>query len=287
MKHLKKLNQSFLALPIWLRLIISALTICLILIVTQNFQIFPKAVFSIFNSRTRDPKDLPPNVESIFITTEDAKRLELWRLPSSSNSRVAIVFHGNAGDVRNFFPYQQYLESIGITSYGFDYRGYGKSTGWPSEQGLYKDARAVVSYIMKRENIGSEQLIFLGVSIGGGAAAHAATEFNVGTLVLLSPFTSLPNAIKATPLFGFLDSFSFYEFPVEHDVKQLDNTCFIVAHGEKDNVIPFSQGQEVFRAYKGSRFSSFIASPDASHNDVLFKIYGKLTKAIASCENVK
>jgi len=228
--------------------------------------------------------ELPAGVESIFVSTEDEKRIELWRLPASS-SRVAVIFHGNAGDLANFFPYQQYFESIGITSYGFDYRGYGRSTGWPSESGLYLDERAVTNYVMQREKIKSDSLILVGVSIGAGVAAHAANEFKVGTLVLFSPFRSLPDAIRAVPLFGVLHPFSFYSFPVQREVAKLDANCFIVAHGQKDNVIPFAQGQTVYNAYRGKGNTTFLSSPQGSHNDLLFLLHQQLTKSLESCWN--
>jgi len=284
MKLLKKLNQKFLPLRFLLRLVISSISVCAFAVLTQNPQIFPGAVSSIFSGHTRDLTELPPGVESIFISTEDEERIELWRLPKSS-ARVAIIFHGNAGDVGNFFSYQKYFESIGITSYGFDYRGYGLSTGWPSERGLYLDAQAVTNYVMQREKIKSDSLILVGVSIGSGAAAHAANEFDVGTLVLFTPFTSMPDAIQATPVLGILSPFSFYSFPVQQHVTELKDTCLIVAHGKKDNVIPFAQGQAVYQAYRGKGYRKFLSSAESSHNDLFFRLHGQLTKSLESCWN--
>jgi pimeloyl-ACP methyl ester carboxylesterase len=287
MQFIRKINKHYLSLSIWVRLLISTFIVSLFIISTQNLHIFPGAVMSIFNGRIREVGTLPNQVESIFVNTKDGKELELWRLPTSNPAPVAVIFHGNAGDVENFFPYQKYFHSIGITSYGFDYRGYGKSSGWPSEQGLKLDTRAVLDYVRERESISDKDLIIVGISIGSGPASFGATEFKPGALILFSPFISLVDAVKAVPLLEYLHPFTLYEFPVKMNVGQLSNSCLIVAHGEKDNVIPFAQGREVFSNYHGNRFSSFILSPEASHNDILLETYDKITLAIQNCFKVE
>lgn len=286
MQLIKKINRRYLSLSIWTRLLISIFVISLIIVCTQNLQIFPGALLSIFDGHIRKANTLPNQVESIFVRTNDGNDLELWRLPTSAHAPVAVIFHGNAGDVENFFPYQKYFHSIGITSYGFDYRGYGKSSGWPSEQGLKLDTRAVLDYVRHRESILDADLIIVGVSVGSGPASFGATEFKPGALILFSPFISLKDAVKAVPVLGYLHLFTLYEFPVKMNVGQLTDSCLIVAHGEKDNVIPFVQGREVFGNYRGNRATSFILSPEASHNDILFKNYDKITLALKNCFKV-
>ncbi len=279
----RKLNERYLALSFWTRLIIATFAVSLLIISTQNLQIFPGAVSSIFDSKIRNSNELPENVESIFVTTADNEKLELWRLEQPSSKQVAVIFHGNGADVANFFPYQQYFASIGITSYGFDYRGYGKSSGWPSERGLYLDGQAVIHYILEREKISLKEIVIVGISIGSGAAAHMAAEFNPGALILFSPFASLAEAVRNVPLFGLLSKFTMYDFSVKEDVQRLNTSCLILAHGEKDNVIPIEQGKDVFDAYRGTSFSKFLISPTASHNDILFKIYPEVTTSIKTC----
>src|SRR5690606_31161327 len=117
---------------------------------------------------------LPPGVESVFVKTPDEKQLEVWRLAVAESRYVAIVFHGNAGDVENFFVFQQYLQTLGITSYGFDYRGFGKSSGWPSEEGLYIGSDTVIDYVLDKEGVDPDSLILVGVSIGSGPASYSA-----------------------------------------------------------------------------------------------------------------
>jgi hypothetical protein len=270
-----------------LRLLASTIVIASIIVVTQDIQIFPSALFSLFNSSERDPSTLPKKVESVFVSTEDDERLELWRFEHPEvppkGQKVAIVFHGNAGDVGNFFAYQYRLSSLGLVSYGFDYRGYGKSSGWPTEQGLYADGRAVARYVMDREGIEAKDLVLVGVSLGTGPAAQLARELDVGTLLLVAPFSSLKDVVKATPLFGLLHPFLFYKFPVKENVATLQSTCVVVAHGEADRVIPFEQGRSVFQVVPRQLQSAMVTLEDAGHNDIFFSAWGDVASALGVC----
>jgi alpha/beta superfamily hydrolase len=282
MRVLRKINNRYLALPFWLRLPIAAGVIAALLVLTQNPQIFPGAVIGLASSTTRDTATLPPKVTSIFVNTPDNEKLEVWKLPFANSPVVAVIFHGNAADVENFFPYQKYFESLGITSYGVDYRGYGKSSGWPSEKGLQIDSQAVIKFVLEEEQITADKLLIVGISIGTGVASFAATQFPPRALVLFSPFTSLPDAIESVPLFGMLHPLAIYQFPVTSDVSKLQDSCLIVAHGKKDNVIPYQQGFNVSQSAKVA-FSKWILAPEASHNDVVFLAGNEIAMAIREC----
>ena len=287
MGRLSRLNAKYLSLPFLARLVIAGMGVSFVLICSQNLQFFPGASLALFNEKMRDPGTLPVGVESIFVDTVDGERLEMWRLGVTEPRAVAVVFHGNAADVANFFPYQLFLKDLGITSYGFDYRGYGNSTGWPTEKGLYADGRAVLDYALKREGIDASQLIIVGISIGSGPAARVAREFEVGSLVFFSPFLSLQEAVRATPLFGFLHPFTMYDFPVAEDVARLGATCVIIAHGRRDNVIPFEQGEELYKRTKDARTTYFIPSGEASHNNQLHFSREEISEKILSCISEK
>lgn len=272
----KSLNQRYLSLPLLVRLAVSAFVICSILVLSQDIQIFPGAVMSY----QRNP--LPEDVTVHYVSTSDGEKLESWRLPGTENSPVAIIFHGNAGDVQNFFAYQTLFKHYGLTSYGFDYRGYGKSTGWPSENGLYKDADAILDYVKTKEGVTDKDIILFGISIGTGPASYLARKTNPGALVLLSPFWSLPEAIKSTA-FGFLSPFAFHEFPVGENVSALTDTCLILAHGKLDKVIPYEQGKRVFDTYKGTALSIMISPHEAGHNDILRYSHPALMQLMFKC----
>ncbi len=269
------------------RLFFAAVFFSAVIILIQPLQVFPGAFSGLLNSAQRDPKTLPPGVQSFFVATEDGKRLEVWRLEgngeTSTTKPVAVVFHGNAGDVANFFPYQQWLSSIGITSYGFDYRGYGKSSGFPSEEGVFKDGKAVWNFAAKREAVDPAEVIGLGISIGTGPAARTALLYRAKTLVLITPYASLKEVAKATPILGYLAPFLWYSFPTEEYLKQLPGTCLVLAHGKKDTVIPFAQSERLEKAYQEKGKVFFVRSEKAGHNDVFFLTYPEIGNRLAQC----
>jgi hypothetical protein len=274
------LSTRFLAILISALILI--LTFALTVILTQDLHIFPGAASGLIERRKRDSESIPAGVESLRVRTVDSQSLEVWRLPVPDSRRVAVVFHGNAGDVANFLPYQRYFEELGVTSYGFDYRGYGTSTGWPSEDGLYRDAEAVIDDALRRESITRDELILTGISIGTGPAAYAAAKYKPKVALLITPFTNLPDVIGGTPLFGIFRSFAWHTFPVKQFVASLSDTCVVVAHGNADTVIPFDLGRQVYQSAR-HRNAKFVTSPTAGHNDIFFQSVSEITAAIYGC----
>jgi len=256
-----------------LRIVIATILFSTFIVVIQDFLIFPGWSSSWFSSKTRNPETLPPGVESTFVKTSDGARLEVWHLPavpeSGKQQKAAIIFHGNAETVESCFDIQRWLRSLGISTYSFDYRGYLKSSGWPGEKGLYKDADAVWDFAMEREKIPAEQMIILGFSIGSGAAGYLASRHQVGTLILLAAYTSLPDLARQMALYRHLVFFLRHEFPTARYVSELKNTNLIAVHGKKDEVIPFSHLAGIEAAYKGDGHSFIIVSEEASHNNLM------------------
>ena len=235
-----------------------------------------------FDKSPRPIETLPKTVISSYVKTPDGINLEVWKLPTKTSKPVVVIFHGNAADIVNFFPYQEYFSNLGMTSYGVDYRGYGKSTGWPSESGLEIDATSAIDFIKTTENITSKDLVIVGISLGTGVASFAATKYSPPCLILFSPFTSIPEVIKSKNGIGFLHIFSLTQMPVAKNVASLNETSTIVIHGEMDNVIPLTQGQKVFQNAKG-KYSGMSIIKNASHNDILLNNHEEASQKILEC----
>ena len=113
----------------------------LIMALTQDIQLFPGALVPLLRTRPSDAEYVPRGVESIFTDTSDGETIEVRYKPPEAGTEVsdhvAIVAHGNGGAMEAFFMIQRWLSKIGVKSYAFDYRGFGRSSGWPSEEGLY------------------------------------------------------------------------------------------------------------------------------------------------------
>ncbi len=257
-----------------------------IIFVSQDALIFPGAVFAFFSPPAEDEL-LPENVESFFVSTEDGVRLETWRMPAgkprSDGLKVAIVFHGNGGSIRNFFPMQRWLAEIGFVSYAFDFRGFGKSSGWPSEKGIYADGEAIWQEILRREGVSAKEVLLFGISVGTGFAAELASRKQPAVLVQLSPYSSIPAVAREQRLIGFLTPLLRYSVPNAEYVSQLRTTCLIVAHGSEDVIILPHHSDTVTSQYVGSGGLHYIKQEQTGHNDLFWKVGEQLSGYIDTC----
>lgn len=269
-----------------LRGIGASIVIFTFFVLIQDFLIFPGLAGSWQFYGERDPKTLPPAVESIFVSTEDGEKLETWRLgaseKSTSKKQVAIIFHGNAGTVASFHGIQKWLSSIGLVTYGVDYRGFGYSTGWPSEQGFNLDVEAVFREVMTREQVLPEHILAVGISVGTGPAIYAAKNLKTKAVLLLSPYTSLPDVARDSSPIGFLRHFMWWDFP---NLERLSNYhgCIVAAHGIRDSIIPYSHTKKLQASYSGQGSFNAIFVKEAGHGDMLIYAYDEITNAVRAC----
>lgn len=266
-----------------LRACLAALIVAAVMVLSQDLQIFPGLVDGLFSSNLREPGTLPPGVESHFIETADGEKLESWYLPVTGSEYAVVIFHGNAGTVEGFFPYQQWFREIGISSIGFDYRGFGKSSGWPSEEGLYQDGEAAWQFARMTTGLAPEKIILFGISIGTGLAARVARDHQPGILVLLAGYTSLVDVVREMPLLGHLAPLLRYRLPTADYLKELRRTCVVAAHGRLDDTIPFSHLAGIRAAVGGELSFREIVSENAGHNDLFYAEKKRLGSGISGC----
>lgn len=272
-----------------LRIVLLLLLVPAFVILTQDAQIFPGAVWTKMGSSRM--KFVAPKVEATTVRTSDQETIEVWRLEGKSEGVLqgyaAILFRGNGGPLDGFMSVQQWLADLGATSYSFNYRGFGNSTGWPTEEGIDRDADAVWSYVAEREALPAKKIVIVGISLGTGPAAHLASKHEPKLVVLYSPFVDLPTAASEQPLLGWLyralDRFIWNRFATRDFVSGLQESCLFVVHGELDSLVVPENGRRVFEAYhgRGTTFSLFV--PDAGHNDIFFKSRAAVTEAIPRC----
>ena len=175
-----------------------------------------------------------------------------------------LFCHGNGGNVALWADVLRILhDRMGATAMGFDYRGYGRSEGTPSEVGVLADARAARTWLAQRAGIAENQIVLMGRSLGGAVAVDLAADGARG-LVLESTFTSMPEVGHAKmpwlPVrtlmqtqFNSLAKISTYHGPL------------LQSHGTADRLIPYAMGQQLFAAANEPK--QFIAIPGGDHND--------------------
>ncbi|MCB0353173.1 MAG: alpha/beta fold hydrolase [Bdellovibrionales bacterium] len=268
----------------WLSFFLYALGFVVLLVLTQDLHIFPGAVLSKINFFGQRNKIIPPEVESIFIRSLDGTSLEVWRYAPESetsvNNYVAVIFHGNGGPVENFLFVQMWLAELGIPSYSFDYRGFGRSSGWPSEKGIYKDSDAVWKYVVEREGVTPDQIVVVGISVGSAPAARAAALHHPKLLLLSSAFIDLRSAARAQPVVGLLAPFVWHRFPTKEYVQTLKQTHLLLAHGLKDNIVPPKHSELLEEAYIGDGNVRRLEAKDSGHNLAFYALKDELKESL-------
>jgi len=267
-----------------LRVAVSTLLVSIFFVLTQDIQIFPGVLRS-WVSLGAGPRDsTPPHVSASFVTTTDGELLEVWHVATESDhGPVAVLFHGNGESVESTLHVQNWLRARNISSYSLDYRGYGRSSGWPSEQGIYRDVDAVLGLVSRENDLSKRPLILWGHSIGTGFAAYASTKLPSQALVLLSPYSNLRKVISEVPFFGFLSPFAWYEVPTSNFIGLTKSKCLIVLHGAHDTtILPSHSDRVVESAPQGARILRTIVQ-DAGHNDLLSKGIGALERSLLDC----
>jgi len=182
--------------------------------------------------------------EEIYFNTSDDKRLNGWFIPSDKAKFTVILCHGNGGNISHRLEKITMLRTLGLNTLVFDYRGYGKSDGAPSESGLYKDVDAAYNYLIKERKTAGDSIILYGESLGGAVAIDLAHRTKVRALIIEDTFTSVKDMARITyPLIPyFVLSAKF------NSISKIKNvTCpKLIIHSINDEIIPFRLGEKLF-----------------------------------------
>lgn len=184
--------------------------------------------------------------DAVDFKTEDDVGLSGWFIPGSS-SRVVLFCHGNAGNISHRLESIQTFNRLGLSTFIFDYRGYGESDGKATEQGTYRDAKAAWNYLVKEKGYSPDKIIIFGRSLGGAVAAHLVMQNKPAALILESTFTSLPDlGARLYRLFPvrLLSRFNY----ATADYLRHASCPVLVIHSVDDDIVPFDLGLRVYEA---------------------------------------
>jgi fermentation-respiration switch protein FrsA (DUF1100 family) len=253
-----------------IRILIVALAVIAFLVVTvraieSRFAFFPSA------GETTTPEDFGIPFERASLTAAGGVTLRGWSMPQPSPRARIVYFHGNGGNLSVWAPILAGIHRRGYALHAVDYRGYGESTGKPSEQGLYRDvdaavewARPALSDVDGRVDGPRVPVIYWGRSLGATMAAYAATRRAPDGLILESGFADARSLLRASPPMAFLSLFSSYRFPTAGWLEKVRSPV-LVLHGDDDRVIPFAAGRALFERIAGPK--QFVTIKGGDHND--------------------
>lgn len=198
----------------------------------------------------------------VTVETSDGVNINAWWVPVK-NPRATVLFcHGNGGNVSYYLETLKVFKRLGLSALIFDYRGYGRSQGKPSEQGTYLDAEAAWQYLTHERKIAPQQLIIWGRSLGGAIAARTAARHPAGLLIIESAFTSVPEVAHAHIAWLPAWVFAEYRYDTRRYVEQITMPTLII-HSSEDEIIPFAHGRKLFETLEGPKV--FLAIK-GSHN---------------------
>lgn len=215
-------------------------------------------------------------VEEVWFTARDGTRLHGWFLPAAGPARGTVVhFHGNAQNLTGHVPLVSWLPAAGYHVLTFDYRGYGRSDGAPSREGLFQDAQAALGWARSRRGVDPTRLLVLGQSLGGAVALAALGEggaAGVRGIAVEGTFADYEEMAHAAsggcPLtwpFVWLLVSGAHE-PVD-SLERLEGIPLLVIHGDADAVVPLEQGRAVYAAAPGPR--QLLQAVGGGHLDAL------------------
>ncbi len=199
------------------------------------------------HSAVDSPADVGLTYESVEFSTADGETLSGWWVPVPDAAGTVLFFHGNAGNISHRLDYLLMFYRLGYNTFIFDYRGYGLSSGKPSEAGTYRDAQAAWQYLTEARSVAPASVVLFGESLGGAIAAWLAAHEKPGLMVLASAFTSIPD--MAAKLYPFLPVRLLARFEYNTLAYLQDVACPVfVAHSPEDEIVPFEQGRMLYEA---------------------------------------
>ncbi|HEV7256758.1 MAG TPA: alpha/beta fold hydrolase [Bosea sp. (in: a-proteobacteria)] len=206
-----------------------------------------------------------PGAEEITLTTADGERLLAWVVPPRTGKPVLLYFHGNAGNLGGPGRLERFkaLTDDGTGLFAVSYRGYGGSTGSPTEEGLHLDARA--AYGAAAERFGAAQLVGYGESLGTGVVLKLAAEAPLAAVILEAPYLSTAAVAQGIYPYVPVRLLMLDQFQSQAVIGRV-RAPLLVLHGMRDGVIPFAQGEALYGLANAPK--RFLRFPQGRHEDL-------------------
>lgn len=221
-----------------------------------------------------DPSDIGLRYENVDFVSPDIVDLHGWYIPAEKERAVLLFCHGNAGNISHRLESIQLFNRLGLSVFIFDYRGYGRSGGEPSEEGTYKDAVGAWQWLIDKKQYAPERIVVFGRSLGGAVAAHLASEKNPKVLIIESAFTSVGD--MGARIYPYMP----VKLLIRYHYRTIDyidrvKCPVMVIHSPDDELVSFKQGRRLYDAARepkefleitGGHNGGFLEEPDIYSN---------------------
>jgi len=201
--------------------------------------------------------------EDVELRASDGVRLHGWWVQGGAPTIATLFLHGNAGNVTHRAEHLVRLGRAGSAVLVLDYRGFGKSEGSPSEEGLLRDARAGYAWLLA-QGWPPDWIVIHGESLGSTVAVILAAEVACAGVVLEAPFPSVQAVAGGIlPVVGPLVARGYN---AGARIRAIDGPLLVI-HGDRDEVIAQRHGRRLFEM--ASEPKEFWSVPGAGHNDLV------------------
>lgn len=244
-------------LPILLGL---SLGILLIVIFEESFIYFPAK----YPEGNWQPETYGLKAEECWFETTDGVGLHGWFFRVDTPRATILWCHGNAGNITHRLDNIRKLINLDVNIFIFDYRGYGRSQGKPSEDGLYRDAEAAYEFLRTKMGVAPSSMIIFGRSLGAAVAVDLASKQPNAGVILESAFTSASDVAWDLAPFLPVAFFLRSKFNAVEKIQSI-HTPILFTHGTDDRTIPLNLGKKLFEAANKPKW--FYPIEGADHND--------------------
>lgn len=231
--------------------------VTLLYVTQRSLQYFPE------NVRTSPATAGLPRAEEVMLDTPDGERVIVWHVPPKDGKPVHLYFHGNGGALRHRLERFQALTADGSGLVALSYRGYGGSTGQPTEDGLITDANTAYDYAAARYP--ADRIVMWGESLGTGVATALAAERPISRLILQSPFTSTADIAASRYWYVPVRLLMKDQFHSDERIPKV-TAPVLVMHGAIDRVVPITLGERLYNLIRAPK--KFVRFPGAGHLDL-------------------
>lgn len=210
-----------------------------------------------------DPSQAGFQYEETFLQTPDHISIQCWYMPHP-NARGSLLFcHGNGGNISHRMESIRQFHALAMNVMIFSYRGYGKSSGWLTENGTYTDAETAYHWLQQKTP--ELPTVLFGRSMGSAIATELATRVDADALIFESGFLSITEMGKE--LFPWLpiDWFNTVKYNSYSKI-QLINTPLLVIHSPDDEIVPYHHGKKIYeKANEPKQFVEIHGSHNEGH----------------------
>ena len=259
---LRRLGRLGVAIVIGIALGLAVLALVIWTQIERRYLFFPTKEI------TYTPGQAGLDYEDVFFLTQDGMQLHGWYVPGKTDL-TWLWFHGNGGNISHRVDeVALFHHRLGVNQFIFDYRGYGRSQGRPTEQGTYRDARAALEYLRARPDVEGDRIVYFGRSLGSAIAVELASSQPPLAMVLVSPFASVGDMARLTIPFLPVQWLVRDRYDSLASIGRVERPLLII-HGDRDDTVPVTQGRKLFEAANSPK--QFRLLVGAGHNDTYYR----------------